>query len=135
MDLLRALDNLWGCINHPEIQHLQPETIQTAQMVHTQLHHAEEMVKERITDALEVASWGGIDGDHHKQWVIDQMVRVLTGCPKEMVHVTGLDGQDHDYEALGESVEYLAWVKDYEAPREGIDDPDDYDEWDPGIAP
>jgi hypothetical protein len=22
---------------------------------------------------------GGIDGDHHKQWVLDQVVRILTG--------------------------------------------------------
>ena len=30
--------------------------------------------------ALEVAQkYGGIDGDHHKAWVIDQMVRALTG--------------------------------------------------------
>lgn len=34
----------------------------------------------RITDALYVAScYAGIDGDHHKAWVIDQMVRHLTG--------------------------------------------------------
>lgn len=31
-------------------------------------------------EALEVARrFGGIDGNHHKNWVIDQMVRELTG--------------------------------------------------------
>lgn len=35
---------------------------------------------ERIQDALEVARrHGGHDGAHHKDWVIDQMVRALTG--------------------------------------------------------
>ncbi len=35
---------------------------------------------ERIARALEIAlRFGGIDGDHHKAWVIDQMTRVLTG--------------------------------------------------------
>ena len=33
-----------------------------------------------IEKALEIAfQYGQIDGDHHKTWVIDQMVRILTG--------------------------------------------------------
>jgi len=36
--------------------------------------------KEKIDKALEVIlDYWGIDGDHHKQWVIDQVVRLLTG--------------------------------------------------------
>ena len=36
--------------------------------------------QERIDAAIELAvRYGGIDGDHHKAWVIDQMVRVLAG--------------------------------------------------------
>lgn len=41
------------------------------------------MLKEKdkeIEKALEIAfQYGQIDGDHHKTWVIDQMVRILTG--------------------------------------------------------
>lgn len=34
----------------------------------------------RIESALSFAvQYGGIDGDHHKAWVIDQMVRALAG--------------------------------------------------------
>lgn len=34
----------------------------------------------RVDAAIELAvRYGGIDGDHHKAWVIDQMVRVLAG--------------------------------------------------------
>ena len=34
----------------------------------------------KIEKALEIAfQYGQIDGDHHKTWVIDQMVRTLTG--------------------------------------------------------
>jgi hypothetical protein len=51
--------------------------------------------------------YGGIDGDHHKAWVIDQTIRILTG---------------DDYDQL---------VKDSCA---GEDGPDTY-EWDTGIAP
>ena len=35
---------------------------------------------ERIEAAIDLAvRYGGIDGAHHKDWVIDQMVRVLAG--------------------------------------------------------
>jgi hypothetical protein len=62
----------------------------------------------RIEAALEIAHrYGTIDGGHHKMWVIDQMVRALTG-----------DG-------------YTNWVIEYEIG----DDPDDTYEWDTGIAP
>lgn len=62
----------------------------------------------RIEAALDVADrYGGIDGGHHKMWVIDQMVRALTG-----------DG-------------YATWVSAHEA---GQDGPDTY-YWDEGIAP
>ena len=64
--------------------------------------------EERIQRAIEFAvSYGGIDGDHHKAWVIDQMVRALTG---------------DDYET---------WVKDA---CNGDEGPNTY-EWDVGIAP
>lgn len=62
----------------------------------------------RIFQALEIARrYGGIDGAYHKNWVIDQMVRALTG-----------DG-------------YAAFVADAKA---GTDGPDTYS-WDEGIAP
>lgn len=35
--------------------------------------------EEKIAKALELATWGGYDGAHHKQWVIYQIVRTLTG--------------------------------------------------------
>lgn len=58
--------------------------------------------------ALEIAiRYGGIDGDHHKAWVIDQMVRALTDDRYETVVADACDGADG---------------------------PDTYD-WDEGIAP
>ena len=62
----------------------------------------------RIADAMTVISnYGGIDGGHHKQWVIDQVARKL----------------------LGQN--YSDWVVDMCA---GEDGPNTY-EWDTGIAP
>ena len=63
----------------------------------------------KIEDALKIAwDYGQFDGGHHKMWVIDQMVRALTGDT------------------------YEQWVEDYSEP----DDDSDYQyEWDTGIAP
>jgi hypothetical protein len=71
------------------------------------LHFAETMA-DRIRKAIEVAvQFGGVDGQHHKTWVIDQMVRELAG---------------DDYERI---------VADA---KRGEDGPDTYS-WDEGVAP
>ena len=63
---------------------------------------------DRIAAALDVINqYGGIDGSHHKAWVLDQVVRLLAGD------------------------EYAAWVR---AHCVGEDGPDTY-AWDEGIAP
>lgn len=63
---------------------------------------------EQVRVAREIArDYGSIDGSHHKMWVIDQMVRALTGD------------------------DYAAWVAEH---NDGEDGPDTY-EWDEGIAP
>lgn len=63
---------------------------------------------EKIQTALKVAlTYGGIDGAHHKDWIIDQMVRALTGET------------------------YDQWVKDACA---GTDGPQTFT-WEKGIAP
>ena len=85
----------------------------------------------RTKKALAIAlRYGGIDGDHHKAWVIDQMVRALTGCPmvpKRMVS----DGKPYTYDVQGESKAYAAFVAEA---RIGDDGPDTY-EWWVGVAP
>lgn len=61
-----------------------------------------------VEKALEIAlRYGGIDGAHHKMWVIDQMVRALTG------------------------ENYERWVREA---CDGEDGPNTYT-WDEGIAP
>jgi hypothetical protein len=60
---------------------------------------------ERALDVI--FSYGGIDGSHHKQWVLDQVVRALTG------------------------EKYEEWVKKFE---QGEDGPNTYS-WDTGTAP
>lgn len=49
----------------------------------------------KIHKALEIArNYGGIDGSHHKDWVIDQMVRMLTGQVYEDVIKKICNGED-----------------------------------------
>lgn len=67
--------------------------------------------KPDVEAALKIANdYGGIDGSHHKEWVIDQMVRSLTG--------TG----------------YSRWVEVRKLGPNGEDKNDPY-EWSEGIAP
>jgi hypothetical protein len=88
---------------------------------------------ERIAAALKVAvEYGDYDGDHHKMWTIDQMIRVLTGSPLEKKPLrTDIHGIRYTYDHLGESDAYNAFVADY---NDGEDGPDT-NEWDTGIAP
>lgn len=62
----------------------------------------------RIDQAIDLAvRFGGIDGGHHKAWVIDQMVRALAGERYAEIVRAACDGED------------------------GLDE----HEWDEGIAP
>jgi hypothetical protein len=90
-------------------------------LVHPGLHSdhsiaaSEGTMSQELIDAALAIPMGGVDdGDHHKMWIIDQMVRALTGCP-----------------VGGESVEYLEFVAAYQY---GEDGPETYT-WDQGIAP
>lgn len=80
--------------------------------------------EERIRLALLIAAEDGTeDGAHHKMWVIDQMVRELTGCPMVTKTANDYRGQEYEYSGLGESEEYRAFVARVEGG------------WDEGIAP
>ncbi len=53
----------------------------------------------RINNALQIISqYGGIDGGHHKQWVLDQVVRILADDYEEWVKIPkGWDEKENDY--------------------------------------
>ena len=49
----------------------------------------------RIETAIGIAvQYGGIDGDHHKAWVIDQMVRILAYDKYESIVAEAKSGED-----------------------------------------
>ena len=70
-----------------------------------------EELEDRTAVALDyIMSYSGIDGAHHKSWVIDQVIRALTGD------------------------KYDAWVKEAKGDFDVEEDEYDYT-WDEGIAP
>lgn len=67
---------------------------------------------DKVKHALQIAhDCAQTDGAHHKMWCIDQMVRALTDCPVVPVKskYSGIE-----YDGLGESQEYLDFVKEYQ---------------------
>lgn len=85
----------------------------------------------RIKHALEIAKGGAVDGDRHKMWIIDQMVRALTGCPFILKKALGYNGVPYEYEMMGESDEYIAWLQAYSKGEEGPHTC----QWDIGVPP
>lgn len=74
---------------------------------------------------------GSTDGDHHKQYAMDQTIRILTGCPAVQKTATDYRGRQYIYTGLGESELYKRVVAAFE---NGEDGPQTYS-WDEGIAP
>ena len=69
----------------------------------------------RIERALTLAKNEAMtDGSQHKMWVIDQMVRVLLGCPDIEEQSIGSDGKPFNRKVKGESQAYLEFVSQCE---------------------
>lgn len=92
-----------------------------------------------------IEDYGQIDGDHHKAWVIDKVVRALTGDKYE-AFVQWYQYGDNDVEALAvkatENARADGWFgedESYRAEDIAIAAEDGYLEmeydWDEGIAP
>ena len=89
------------------------------------------MENKAIERALEYAvKYGGIDGAHHKDWVIDQMVRALTNCPVLKETYKDATGKEYEYEVQEESEEYKQLI--YDACYE---DGEQIYGWEEGIPP
>jgi len=108
------------------VKFLNPDKVDELEERVTELEDCISKALARITES------GGIDGGHHKQWVLDQVVRCLTGCPSVEVQATACNGKPYSYVTLGESEEYKDWRTAY---TQGEDGPDTYETWDEGIPP
>lgn len=75
--------------------------------------YSKKNMKIKIEKALDIiCSYGDIDGDDHKDWVMDQVTRVLTDCPDIEREAVSCKGEKYKYIELGESEEYKKLVSD-----------------------
>lgn len=78
-----------------------------------------------------ITMYGGIDGAHHKEWVLDQVARILNGAPVVVYQKRWEDGHVEYEPEVGESDQYHEWVAAF---KDGEDGPETY-EYSEGIAP
>ena len=82
-----------------------------------------------------IESYGQIDGGHHKQWVLDQVARILNDTPVIVKKASWDNGHyEYRFETSEPSKKYLKWIEDMrgEYGEEWADYEYTYDE---GIAP
>ena len=84
---------------------------------------------------LYIACYGGIDGGHHKQWVLDQITRILHGTSVELTLAKWSNGhQEYRFTTGKPSAEYLAWVEEMKGEYDEENEEYEYN-YDMGIAP
>ena len=86
-----------------------------------------------------ITSYGQIDGEHHKTWVIDQTARILLGTPVSVARASWSNGETEDRVTVEDpSSNYLSWRKQFREDvleEDEVDDPNIDDEYDEGIPP
>jgi hypothetical protein len=81
-----------------------------------------------------IGSYGQIDGAHHKQWVLDQVARILNGAPVTVTERRWSNGHKELDAHVGTSAEYEDWVLEMQGEYDEEDEMYEYD-YDTGIAP
>ena len=73
------------------------------------LHLEPRLSKEERISFL-INEYGWIDGAHHKQWILDQVMRIILDCP--VIEETSKDsnGNDYVYKSLGKNLDYEQWA-------------------------
>ena len=80
---------------------------------------------------LYIQMYGSIDGAHHKDWVLDQVARILNGAPVTVKEASWTNGQTELRYTVGTCDAYENYVADC---KQGEDGPESYG-YDCGIAP
>ena len=82
---------------------------------------------------LFIAMYGQIDGAHHKQWVLDQVARILNGT-KVNIKLARWENGEKEYRFTTDkpSKQYKDWVRECKGKKVKGEYEYDYDE---GIAP
>jgi hypothetical protein len=79
-----------------------------------------------------ITRYSGIDGDHHQKWLVDQVARILKGCPV-IGAIANWDDHPSEYRfSVGTCQTYEDWVLTMRGDL--VDGEYEYD-YDEGIAP
>lgn len=83
-----------------------------------------------------IEAYGQFDGGHHKQWVLDQVARIVKGVPI-VVKLAKWDDGTEDYRVSTReetTKQYVEWVKEMLGEYDEEEEEYTYD-YDTGIAP
>lgn len=81
-----------------------------------------------------ITLYGGIDGAHHKDWVMDQVVRICHGCKFKIKKGIWDDGLvEWRIQIVSATKEYKKWVQEITGPVDENGETEYY--YDCGIAP
>ena len=78
-----------------------------------------------------ITMYGGIDGSHHKDWVLDRVARILNDAPVTVTLAKWSNGHTEERFSVGTSEKYDMWVQEI---TNGVDGPNTYS-YTLGIAP
>lgn len=68
---------------------------------------------------LFIEMYGGIDGDHHKDWVLDQVARILNGAPIAVKQASWSNGHTELRYTVGTSDQYVNWTETVQLDNDG----------------
>ena len=66
-----------------------------------------------------IERYGGYDGSHHKDWVLDQIARILKGSEIKVTEANWSNGESEFRYDVGESEEYKNWVIEMTTDEDG----------------
>lgn len=71
---------------------------------------------------LFIKMYSGIDGSHHKDWIIDQISRILKGTKVKVSLAKWKNGSTEERFSLEEPpTEYWKWVEDMKNGKDGLE--------------
>lgn len=69
------------------------------------------IIEPKVGALMFIEMYGAIDGAHHKDWVLDQVARILNGAPIRVRRADWDNGHSELRYSVGTSKQYEDWVK------------------------
>jgi hypothetical protein len=82
-----------------------------------------------------IERYGQIDGGHHKQWVLDQISRIIKNTPIIITLRKWTHEEEYSFDTGTPSQEYLDWVSQMRGEDKEDEEEKEWYSYDQGIAP